>query len=121
MGALKLCQTATAQDERQALYAFRTGVVFHRLAKLYDDANQRAHNDTAVADTANTNSVNYDPTTMENVRKKTLQLAKMYYEKSQRQFEELAEPKEYLLVICDRVKLLNRLGEGMSFWQLFYL
>lgn len=105
MGALKLCDTETPGD-RQILYAFRTGLLYHRLANLYDAAYWRTiGGGPAPAEDDHDNDGDAR-------RKKLLQLCRLYYEKSVRQLEQLGEPKEYLQVQCDRITLQNRLAEG---------
>lgn len=105
MGALKLCDTETPSD-RQILYAFRTGLLYHRLACLYDASYWR----TIAGGTApSEDDLDNDGDAR---RKKLLQLSRLYYEKSIKQLEQLGEPKEYLQVQCDRLTLQNRLAEG---------
>lgn len=103
MGALKLCDTETPSD-RQILYAFRTGLLYHRLANLYDASYWRAGGSSTPEDDLDGDG--------EARRKKLLQLSRLYYEKSVKQLEQLGEPKEYLQVQCDRLTLQNRLAEG---------
>lgn len=105
MGALKLCDTDTTSD-RQILYAFRTGLLYHRLANLYNASYWRtvAGGFAPCEDDQDSDG--------EARRKKLLQLSRLYYEKSIKQFEQLGEPKEYLQVQCDRLTFQNRLAEG---------
>lgn len=106
MGTLKLCDTETPSD-RQILYAFRTGLLYHRLANLYDASYWRT-----IAGSGSAPSEDDLDNDGEARRKKLLQLSRLYYEKSVKQHEQLGEPKEYLQVQCDRLTLQNRLAEG---------
>lgn len=99
MNALKLCDSDTP-SERQILYAFRKGLIYHRLAKIYDQSYKRsvvgAVDDTDVR------------------RKKLLQLCRLYYDKSIKTLEQLDEPMEYLQVQCDRLTLQETLVESKN-------
>ena len=95
MNALKLCDTDT-QGDRQLLYTFRKGMVYHRLANVY--RNSYVH------------EVENEPR-----KKKLLQLVRLYYEKSAKTFEHLGETKEQLQIQCDRLQMQDILCEGTLF------
>lgn len=106
--ALKLSDTETP-GERQVLYAFRQGLVYHRLAGVYARAYRRCGGDAGAAGVDEGQSM-ADATR----RKKLLQLARMYYEKAARALERLEQVREFVLVQNDRLALQEHLTAGKN-------
>lgn len=92
MGTIKLCDIDTL-NARQILYAFRVGIVYQKLAKIYMHSYKRAKNDAR--------------------KKQLLHLCRMYYEKSAKTFEKLGEAKEYLETQLCHLDLQDDLCDGM--------
>lgn len=104
LNAIKLCDSDTP-SERQILYTLRKGLIYHRLAKIYDQSYIRG----GVIDDTDIR------------RKKLLQLCRLYYEKSIKTFEQLDEPMEYLQVQCDRLILQDALVESKKKKYFFFI
>lgn len=96
LGALKLCDTETP-GERQALYALRQGLVYHRLADVYGRSYRRSCVKPLLGDEANGAAA-------DGRRKKLLQLCRMYYEKGARALLPLQQRCEFVRMQCDRLR-----------------